>query len=146
MSPTEVATSAERYRTRHAVSDELTAIPASNLLWRDPKVPLRKRDARVQLELLGPEELTLEPPPGLPNPDRLMRERIDRTIQDTLSGLRPNLNRLVRDVQTHLEGRGVRCPEQRVVDEALEVLESHLQRYVSDALAFKTWSSLHAPK
>ena len=139
--PTPAAASARRYRTRHSVKEGLTTFPVDNLLWRDPKVPLRRRDAAVQLELI-PREGAPAIPPGLPNREQLLRDRIERTIQDTLSAFRPQLNRVVREVEMHLQACDIRYPEHQVVNETLAVLEKHLHRFATDALAFKTWSSI----
>ena len=141
MSPTDAAASVRRYRTRHSPSRGAGAFPTQNLLWRSPKVPLTREEATEQLELLGPEHFAdTDAFGGLPDPERLRAERIQRTIGETLDGFRPQLNRMVREIQMQLDVDQSRHPDHQVVANALRVLEQHVQRFVADSMASASWS------
>ncbi len=140
MSPTDVAAFARRYRSRHTAPPAVSPISIDNLLWRSPKVPLRREDATEQLELLGPEHFFADLPDLLPDPARLRLERIERTINDTLAGLRPQLTRAVREITMHLDSPQRSQADQQAVDATLEAVQRQLRQFAGDALALKRWA------
>ena len=141
MSPTDAAASVRRYRTRHTTPRPGGTFPAHNLLWRSPKVPLTREEATEQLELLTPEHFAdVVVARGLPDPERLRWERVQRTIGETLDGFRPQLNRMVREIQMQLNVDQSRHPDHQVVASALRALEQHVQRFVADSIASESWS------
>ena len=140
MSPTQAAAAQRRYRARNAAASSFAGVPTDNLLWRTHKVPLHRADAVVQLDLLGPDGHVPAPPDGMPNPKQFALERVDRAIRETLAGMRPQLNRMVREIDVHLESHVTQRPDSQLVEQILARIEHLAQRYVDDALAFREWS------
>jgi hypothetical protein len=98
-----------------------------------------------QLEL----ECALEDPfesndSGRSAEDELMR-RVDKIIGDTITNVRPYLNRMVKDVERLLEGSFVRTPSSNVLDDMILGLEKDIRKFVDEVRALKRWSQPHPP-
>lgn len=103
---------------------------------------MKPRDAR-QLELeCAAEGRELD---GRPDSEELMR-RIDKVISDTVTNVRPHLNRMVKDVERLLEGSFIRTPSSNVLDDMVEGLEKDIRKFVDEVRALKRWSQPHPPR
>lgn len=130
-----------RYRTRHSAAPAPSGLPVDNLLWRTAKVPLTADETRVQLELLPIEDAPEARP--LPDPMRLMRERIDRAVEGSMASLRPMLNRTVREIEAHLDQHLIGTPDANdLVDAMLDGMRTQLRGMVDEAIALKSWTNL----
>lgn len=142
MTPADANAPASRYR-RPTGQTAFNGVPMDNLLWRSPKVPARREEAAVQLDFLGTLEPAVEPDAPerpLPNPRRLAKERIELTVRDTLQAMRPQLNRMVREIETHLDTRLHAGSDAQLVDQALEQVAAVIATYVNQALALSAWN------
>ncbi|UCD57669.1 MAG: hypothetical protein JSV16_00755 [Candidatus Hydrogenedentota bacterium] len=98
-----------------------------------------------QLELeCGAQETLRGTSPAQPTDDELMR-RIDKVITDTIGSIRPYLNRMVKDVDTLLEGSYIRTPSSTVLDDMIEGLEKDIRKFVDEVKALKRWSQPRPP-
>ncbi|GAB4344613.1 MAG: hypothetical protein Kow0099_24180 [Candidatus Abyssubacteria bacterium] len=76
--------------------------------------------------------------------DELMR-RVDKIIGDTITNVRPYLNRMVKDVERLLEGSFIRTPSSNVLDDMILGLEKDIRKFVNEVRALKKWSRPHPP-
>lgn len=102
---------------------------------------MKESDTR-QLELgCGVEEGSL---PIHPSDEELMR-RIDKLIDETISNVRPYLNRMVKEAESLLEGSFIRTPQSNVLDDLIEGLEEDIRKFVNEVRALKRWSQPNPP-
>lgn len=77
--------------------------------------------------------------------DEDLMRRLDKTISDTITNIRPHLNRMVKDVERLLEGSFIRTPSSNVLDDMIEGLEKDIRKFVDEVRALKRWSQPHPP-
>ena len=78
--------------------------------------------------------------------DEDIAQRLDKITSDTISSVRPYLNRMVRDVERLLEGDYIRTLSSSVLEDMMEGLEGEIRKFVQEVRALKKWSRPHPPE
>ena len=98
-----------------------------------------------QLEFGADADNVTDSAPSAENPDDALMRRIDKVIDDTITNVRPYLNRMVKDVERQLEGSFIRTPGTTVLDDMIEELRTSMRKFVNEAKALKRWSQPRPP-